>query len=231
MTASYATYCIIDSDGGVPEGITGLHGGVVWNLPYRGIGVVVSLLAEPVQDIVAGAVQHEAVVERLMRTHTVLPMRFPTVFTSQEAILAMISQHYDDFRESLRRLCNQVEFGVRVLWPPANCPAVPLRVQAPHESSGQQYMRERYHQYQCRQVLSEQADQFGRRLDAALSGFVTAKRLRQTAADAFALEGVYLVNKDRGAVFRRAFAEVRSREPGFEYLLSGPWPPYSFVTE
>jgi len=229
MTALYATYCIIDSDGRVPEGITGLHGGVVWNLPYRGIGVVVSLLAGPVQDIVAGAVQHEAVVEQLMWTHTVLPMRFPTVFVSQEAILGMMSQRYDGFRENLGRLCHQVEFGIRVLWPVANCPAAQFRVQVPHESSGKQYMRERYRQYQCRQVLSEQADQFGRKLDAVLSEFVTAKRLRKTGAGAFAFDGVYLVDWDKGAAFRRAFAEARSCEPDFEYLLSGPWPPYSFV--
>jgi len=230
MTASYATYGIIDSEDSVPAGIAGLHASVVWNLPYRGIGVVVSLLAGPVQDIVAGAVQHEAVVERLMRAHTVLPMRFPTVLAGQEAILAMMSQHYDGFQENLRRLRNQVEFGIRVLWPAAHCPAAPLRAQVSHESSGKQYMRERYRQYQCRQVLSEQADQFGRKLDAALSEFVTAKRLRKTAADAFAFDGVYLVNRDKGAAFRRAFAEARGSEPDFEYLLSGPWPPYSFVT-
>jgi hypothetical protein len=229
MTASYATYCIIDSDGGVPEGIAGLHGGVVWNLPYRGIGVAVSLLAGPVQDLVAGAVQHEAVVERLMRIHTVLPMRFPTVFASEDAIVAMMSRHYDGFCENLRRLCHQVEFGVRVLWPSAPGPAVLPRAQMSHESSGTQYLRERYRQYQFRKVQVEAADQFGRKLDAALSELVTAKRLRKTAADAFAFDGVYLVNKDKGAAFRQAFAEVRSREPNFEYLLSGPWPPYSFV--
>ena len=230
MTASYATYCIIDSENGVPEGLAGLQAGAVWNLPYRGIGVAVSLLTGPVQDIVAGAVQHEAVVERLMRMHTVLPMRFPTVFASQEAILAMMSQRYDGFHENLGRLRNQVEFGIRVLWPAADCPAAQWRAQVSYESSGRQYLRERYRQYQRRQVLSEQADQFARKLDAVLSEFVTSKRLRKTAADAFAFDGVYLVNRDKGTAFRRAFAEARSSAPDFEYLLSGPWPPYSFVT-
>jgi hypothetical protein len=262
MTVSHATYCIIDSDGELPEGIVGLHGGAVSNLPYRGIGVAVSLLTRPVQDIVAGAVEHEAVVERLMQTHTVLPMRFPTVFTSQEAVLAMMSQHHDSFREGLQRLHHQVEFGVKVLWPrgegvpstgsgqalPAlrrhgvpnaeSCVGEPQDARVTKEQgrdaratmSGRQYIQERYRRYQDRQALGEQAAQFGHGLDAALSTLATAKRLRKVVANAFAFDGVYLVDKDKGADFRRAFAEARRSEPGFYYLLSGPWPPYHFVT-
>jgi hypothetical protein len=259
MKASYATYGIIDSDRELLEGIAGLHAGTVCNLPYRGIGVTTSVLTRPIRDVIAGAVEHEKVVERLMQTYTVLPMRFPTVFANQEAVLAMVSQHCDSFRENLRRLHNQVEFGIRVLWPapamgrqrmasgvksetagwvvPTNSRGVDMgdgRWSQPAlrnaQTPGKQYLCERYRQYQCRQVLSEQADQFGRKLDAALSEFVTAKRIRKTAADAFAFDGFYLVNRDKGAAFRWAFAEVRRLEPDFGYLLSGPWPPYNFVT-
>lgn len=244
MTVSYATYCIIDSDREVPEGIAGPQAGTVCNLPYHGIGVAVSLLARPIQDIVAGAVEHEAVVERLMQTHTVLPMRFPTVFVGQEAVLTMMSQHYDDFREDLQRLRNQVEFGVRVMWPVETVKTkgpppmagrdsqtryVTLGDPVPRESSGRQYMRERYRQYQCRQALWEQATQFGCKLDAALSEFATAKRLRRVTPDTFAFDGVYLVDKDTEAGFRRAFVTTKGSEPCFGYLLSGPWPPYNFV--
>lgn len=256
MTVSHATYGIIDSDCELPEGIAGLHAGTVSNLPYRGIGVAVSLLAGPIQDVVAGAVEHEAVVERLMQTHTVLPMRFPTVFTSQEAVLAMLSRRHEGFREDLHRLYNRVEFGVRVLWSAANYPGekrghsvfsaaravgsarqpeeekveCPLFPPVSGKSLGTQYLLDRYRQYQCRRTLAEQAAQFGRRLDAALSELATAKRLRKVATDAFAFDGVYLVNKDQGAAFRRAFTDAKRSEPDFEYLLSGPWPPYNFVT-
>jgi hypothetical protein len=244
MTISYATYCIIDSDREVPEGIAGPQAGTVCNLPYRGIGAAVSSLAKPIQDMVAGAVAHEAVVERLMQTHTVLPMRFPTVFFGQEAVLAMMSQHYNEFREDLERLRNRVEFGVRVMWPadPVKTHGQPpradrnsqtryvaLRDSVPHGSSGRQYMRARYRQYQCRQALREQAALFGCKLDTVLSEFATAKRLRKVTTDTLAFDGVYLVDKDMEAGFRRAFLAAKGSEPCFGYLLSGPWPPYNFV--
>jgi hypothetical protein len=197
-------------------------------------------------------------------------MRFPTVFTGPEAVLAMLSQHHDRFREGLQRLHHQVEFGVKVLWPrgegvPPSCdaglpstgPGEALPALRPHgvsnagscvgepqdarvtkeqgrdaraTMSGRQYIQERYRRYQDRQALGEQAAQFGHGLDAALSTLATAKRLRKVVANAFAFDGVYLVDKDKGADFRRAFAEARRSEPGFYYLLSGPWPPYHFVT-
>jgi hypothetical protein len=230
MTAqSYAMYCIIDSDRPIPQGIVGLEARAVWNLPYRDIGVVAGILTGPVRDVVAGAVEHETVVERLMQTHTVLPARFPTVFAGREAVLGMMACHYDRFRADLRRLNGCVEFGVRVIWPSVGkepaAKVIPL-----HGSSGRSYMQERYRQHKSRQARGERADQFGGKLDAALSVFAKSKRLRSVAANSLAFDGAYLVEKDKQADFRRAFMDARSSEPDFKYLFSGPWPAYNFVT-
>lgn len=234
MTASYATYGILDSNRDLLEEIAGLQAAAVCHLPYGEIGVAVSPLTGPIQDVVAGAVEHEAVVERLMRTHTVLPMRFPTVFSSREAVLTMVSQHYGAFRENLHRLHHQVEFGIRVIQPGAQSPSTeeeaPRRAGGPHESSGTQYLCERYRQYRCTEALRQQRAQVERKLDTALSRVATAKRLRSPASVAFVFDGIYLVPRDREADFRRAFADGKGPEPGFRYLFSGPWPPYNFVT-
>jgi hypothetical protein len=240
MTISYATYCIIDSDCEMPEGIAGLQAGAVWNLPYRQIGVVASVLTAPIHDIVAGAVEHEAVVERLMRTFTVLPMRFPTIFAGPEAVLGMVARHYDGFREDLRRLHNHVEFGLRVLWPSGATGTEGAETLAGHgcegptqdtvKSSGTLYLQQRCRQHVGRRAQWERAARLAHDLDLALSVLATEKRLRRLTAEGFAFDGVYLVNKDEEAGFRRAFAAARSMEPDFRYLFSGPWPPYNFVT-
>jgi hypothetical protein len=226
MTESYVTYCVVDSYRPVPEGIVGLHGGAVTNLPYQEIGVVVSALPRPLGDIVAGAVTHEAVVERLMETHTVLPMRFPTVFKGRDAILDMANSRYDIFRDCLRRLRGRVEFGVKALWPVTT---VETKGRDTLGMSGTGYMQERYRLHKCRRTLRARAVRFGRALDASLSERAAAKKVRNLVTDALAFDGVYLVDKAEEDSFRRAFADVRKEDPGFKYLLSGPWPPYSFV--
>jgi len=253
MTDSYAAYCVLDSDGEITEDIAGLYACDVWNLSYRGIGVAASLLTRPIDGVVTRAVEHEKVVERLMRTHTVLPMRFPTVFGSRQAVLAMLERHYSGFRDDLQRLRNQEEFGVRVVratagldcglrisdfgFAPPGEPAIrnsqppiqPGGFPSP-EAPGRLFMQERYRRHRHRQEMSEQAAQFGRKLDAALSEFAGERHLRNPSADHFVFDGVYLVDRSRRADFHRAFADVRSSEPCFRYLFSGPWPPYNFVT-
>ncbi len=230
MTISYATYCIIDSDRPIPAGIVGLHACTASNLPYRGIGVVTSVLERPVSDVVAGSVEHETVVEQLMPAHTVLPMRFPTVFESREAIVAMMVQHYDDFRKSFWRVRGRVEFGVKAAWPQPS-PHADSRDTRPMQgtTTGTLYMQQRYHLHKRRQVLQEQTAQLGRELDAVLSEVATEKRLRNHACDRLAFDGVYLVDRDKTEAFRRAFSGIRDAQPGLRYLLSGPWPPYNFV--
>ena len=229
MTQSYAIYCIIDSNGPVPPGIVGSHAHAVSNLPYRDIGAVVGSPASPTRDVVVEAIEHEAVIERLMQTHTVLPMRFPTVFSCREAVLGMMACRYDTFRADLHRLAGCVEFGIRVLWPAAeNEP--PVEVTPLHGSSGRSYMQERYSQHKNRQARCERASQFGCKLDAALSVCARSKRLRSVAVGSLAFDGAYLVEKDKQTDFHQAFMDARASELGFKYLLSGPWPAYNFVT-
>jgi len=245
MTDSYAAYCVLDSGGEIAGDLAGLHACDVWNLSYRGMGVAVSILTKPIDDVVTGAIEHEKVVERLMQTHAVAPMRFPTIFGSGEAILAMLERHYSGFQDDLRRLRDRVEFGVRVLWPASSdfglrtsdCGFVSLDQSAIRlggslgsETPGKLYMQERYRRHKHHQMLSDRAARFGRKLDAALSASAGEKRLRGFATDRFVFDGIYLVDKNRQVCFRGAFVDARSSEPGFRYLFSGPWPPYDFVT-
>lgn len=230
MTETYAVYCIVDSDQPAPAGVAGLHAATVMNLPYRGIGAAVSALTGPVGDVAAGAVEHEAVVERFMEAHAVLPTRFPTILGSADAVVSMMARHYDSFNEGLCRLRGRVEFGVRVLWPDR---ALTGR-DHPHDrkgpaTSGRQYMQERYRQYRDRKARREQADQWGEILDKSLGQWVAARKAGDLVTERLAFDGVYLVDVAKQGDFRRAFADLAGADPGLKYLLSGPWPPYSFT--
>ena len=161
-----------------------------------------------------------------MKAHTVLPMRFPTVFSGRQAILTMMAAHYDSFQNNLLRLRGRVEFGVRVLWPETTIEAQRRDARA---MSGTRYMQERYRLHRRRRTLQERAVQFNRALDASLSERASAKKVRNLVTDALVFDGVYLVDNAEEDSFRRAFADVRKDDPGLKYLLSGPWPPYNFV--
>ena len=240
MLESCATYCVIDSARDLDEHVTGLQGCRVRNLACGEVGVAVSSLAGPIGNLVAGSLVHEAVIERLMQTHTVLPMRFPTVLAGEEAVLALVTQHYESFRENLERLRGRVEFGVRVLWPrdmagtglieSSQGPGTAGRTSDATVPVGRRYMLDRCRRHREHWVLSEQAARFGAGLDAALSKLAVAKRVHGFTGNAFAFNGVYLVDRDNEVNFRRVFRQAKNAEPSFQYLFSGPWPAYNFIT-
>ena len=130
------TYAIIDSNSKISSSINGLGEAVVYNIPYRNIGIVVSEspvrdktpkvsdgyprqpVSNGVQDIAQEHIlKHEEVVEKLMEDWTVLPMKFHTLFNQEKDVLSVMREYYSDFRENLDRLRNKKEFGVRVIWP------------------------------------------------------------------------------------------------------------------
>jgi hypothetical protein len=44
------------------------------------------------------------------------------------------------------------------------------------------------------------------------------------------LNAAYLIPREETAAFKRAFYQLKDSNPFLKFLLSGPWPPYNFVS-
>jgi len=233
------TYGIIDSSNQIDEPIYGLEGARVYNVPYCGIGAVVSELAKgSVQNIAKQDVlKHAEVTERLMERFTVLPVRFRTVHNSTEALLAMMQNHYRDFRDNLDRLRNKVEFGIKVIWPSDKirerivdaCKKSGKKTPVPTDSPNGKFMRDKFEQYRLNEEMKKKAEKFIGIMDMFFSKFAAKKKLKKLRTADLLLDAVYLVGKDKQGSFKEAFEHIKSAHPGLRFLFSGPWPPYNFV--
>ena len=59
---------------------------------------------------------HERVNETVMKSLTVIPMSFGTVFKTRDDIVELLRGAYDAFRDVLDKMQDKVEFGLKVLW-------------------------------------------------------------------------------------------------------------------
>ena len=59
---------------------------------------------------------HERVNETVMRSHTVIPMSFGTVFKTRDDIVELLRAAYDAFTDVLQKMEDKLEFGLKVLW-------------------------------------------------------------------------------------------------------------------
>jgi hypothetical protein len=232
-------YGIVDSNDGIDESVYGLKGAGVYNIPYRDIGVVASDLNGQIRDITQdSAVEHEQVVEKLMINCAVLPVRFRTVFASREDILSMMENYYNDFKDNLDRVRDKVEFGIKIIWPGE---AIKQRMILAYnngaaninrlaDSPVKRFLIDAFKNYRIDREFEKKADRCVAVVDHLLSQVTVERRLEKLRTENLLLNAVYLVDKDKQNDFKNAYERTRSVYGCLKYLLSGPWPPYNFVS-
>jgi len=228
-------YGIIDSSNQVKKSIYGLEGAGVYNVPYCDIGAVVSEISRPIQSVTKGAVlEHEAVVRKLIANFTVLPVRFQTIIDGKDKLLSMMQNYYKNFKNNLDRLCNKVEFGIKVIWPSDKIKEHIIntcnkKVSIPDNSSNKRFIREKFEKYRIDKEFEKKADKFIDVMDIFFGKFAAKKKLKKLKTENLLLDAVYLVERDRQDDFKEAFEHIKGPHTNFKFLFSGPWPPYNFV--
>ena len=232
-------YGIIDFHNRLEEPIEGLEGKGIYNVSYRDIGVTVSELNEETKEITDTCIlEHEKVVERLMIKFTVLPMRFLTVFNTQEDLLSMVGFYYEDFKNNLERLRNKVEFGMKVIWP---VDTIKQRIinawnksnhslSIPADSKAKSFLKEKFKQQQIEKEFQEEANRCIAVVDDYFNKIAVEKKLKKLQTENLLLNASYLVDKDRQNEFKQAFEQLKNAPSDLKFLFSGPWPCYNFIT-
>jgi len=232
-------YGIIDSHNRIEETVGELEGKRLYNIPYRNIGVVVSELNEEIKEITdVFVLDHEKVVERLMINFTVLPMKFLTVFNTKDDVLSMAEFYYKDFQDNLERLCNKVEFGVKVIWPAdiikqritATLDKAKHNVVISTDSPAKSFVKEKYEKHMVEKEFEEEANRCITIVDDYFNKIVIEKKLKRLQTEKLLLNASYLVEKQRQDDFKQAFEQLKNTPGDLKFLFSGPWPCYNFVT-
>ncbi|MGE0448324.1 MAG: GvpL/GvpF family gas vesicle protein [Vicinamibacterales bacterium] len=193
------------------------------------------------------AVAHDRVVEAFRGADAVLPMKLLTLFASDERAL----QYAAEMRETLDRLVTRVkrhdEWGLRLTLgsphrPTARGPraAASTASTVARAQSGAQYLARK------KAARDEGAERTARgrtlaeELCASLARHASAVRRRGDdgiGADgrgrSLLLDAAMLVPRAQAARFSAAAARrARALAPdGFDLVLTGPWPPYSFMKD
>lgn len=187
-------------------------------------------LARNMEDLewLAGvSVRHQQVVAAIAETQDILPARFGTIFRTLASLTADVRKHKAQLARDLQHISGCEEWGVKVF----SLRALPVAVAG--AKSGRDYLR------------SKAA---ALRAEAPRDSTPEVRRLLQ-AVDALAVEtapGSGAVSRgQRGLQWQASLLVKRSRRAQLQELmtrfsrdwegarrieLSGPWPPYSFIS-
>jgi hypothetical protein len=186
------------------------------------------------------AMAHEAIVERFLGAPALLPMQLFTIFTSDERALAHVSRERRRIEPILRRVGGHLEWGVRLTWDEEAARAEVERSHrrtAGREGSGSAYLaRKRDLLDVGRTRLADaraEATALHRDLAAlARDAFRRTSTERAAPGSRLLLDAAYLVRAARRSAFQSAVRRHARRlaARGIAATLTGPWPPYNFIS-
>ncbi len=245
VPSCYLVYCILGDSGPDPvRDLAGVQERNVETVSSAGLCAAVSVLRGLTPPMNTEQIMHYGrIVACLHRMHTTIPMRYGSVFKDKPEIAAHLEAHAEMYKSLLEHLTGCDEMGIRLLLPesPAalavhgkmNCKQSHSSFgDKDHPVSGTAYLRHRKEQYGS-------AETFVHHAQTALSqwrGFFRKlsldcrweRPLTVGCRHAPILSMCFLVRRRDIVDFRKVFDRISRQRPE-KSMLTGPWPPYSFV--
>jgi hypothetical protein len=191
------------------------------------------------------AFRHEAVVEQVMRHSPVLPVRFGTLFSSQESLAEFLDTHRQAISQFLERMANQEEWSIKCLLDRelAAQALMSASLAAQQEQlatlpPGTRYFQERRIRSAAERELSlwlsETCRQVASDLRKQASDFCECPVVHGEPPESgteVVLNWAFLLPRSATAAFRSQIDQMNENHAtrGLVFELSGPWPPYRFV--
>ena len=235
-------YGIIEARDPLSFGKIGIGGTgeLVYSVQHGDIAAVVSktsvFIFDPTRE---NALAHEHVIETVMKTNTIIPMSFGTVFRTDEDIREVLKSIYMSLKDVLKQMEGKVEFGLKVTWD---------RDQVIDELKREHDEIHRFHQEITRKhlqstylarmqlgrmidkALAERSAQYVREIYDALRSVCVASRDNKPIGDKMIMNAAFLIQRDNENEFDSAVNKVAKKfGDRLNFKYTGPWPPYNFV--
>lgn len=235
MSSARYVYAILPRDAHPPAGLTGWGGTPLTTVTWCDLAAMTSAVSpgEP-QPTPDNVLRHAAIVERLREVGPILPVRFGTVLRDGDAVKEALAQRYHVLVADLERLGSKIELGLTVLWDPPDVTSEGVASASErHAGSGDgtRYLQARLAEQRREAVLRRNAGKVVRELETALDPHVLEQHSTILPTPRLLLRAAYLVDPARIGSFRDTLGTLRANHPELRFLLSGPWPPYSFVSQ
>lgn len=263
----YYLYCLKDKTGGKFSS-KGIDKKKVYTLPYKDIEAVITEVdsAEFNPKKIKSKLEnlkwteekirnHQAIIEETMEDNPVIPLKFLTLYKSEEKIIDTLKKQYKKFRELLDKLRGKEEWGLKVCVIDKEKLAgaikkedkeiIKMEKEIAEKPEGVGYFLKKKIEEKIREKLDEQLDSYIKEIFDILGRFSAEKpvvnkllpiELTNKNEKLFQKEMIfnmsYLIFKEKVEEFQKTIKRIHHHiyfPKGLWLEYNGPWPPYSFV--
>ena len=181
------------------------------------------------------------VIETLDRHYPVLPMRFGSIMESSGSVQKMLDKNYPEFRNNLQKVENKSEFGLKIFCDTEKL-KVELRIKSEEmsetlqkptsegkDSVFKEYINQKLKAHRLEEMLMAYIDSIISEFSGFLVQLNAVKKIKKMTTTTTIIDAVFLLEKDKKAELVQAVENLQRKYSGLNFILTGPWPPYSFV--
>jgi hypothetical protein len=224
-------YCLASGIDSLPSPVQGISAAQVRLLKMENLVVLVSdfdMDAVPVTR--EHALTHAAVVRSVLDQTTPLPFRFGTLIDEQQ-LKNYISARKPALETKLEMVRGCVEMSVKIIWDffDNDQPEPPEKYQDNEQGAGAMFLAEKRREILGDERRAAQAQEISTWLQENLNPLARDKQVTMRPGGKLVLSAAHLVERAKIAQYRETVAQLREERPVLHFLLSGPWPPYTFA--
>ncbi|GBF32446.1 gas vesicle synthesis GvpLGvpF [Desulfocucumis palustris] len=227
-------YGIIDSPEPIYYTCSGRN---IYTLAYNDISALVSRGDGPMTRVTGeNVIIHGEVLNGIVEKQALLPVRFGTLLGGGD-VEGLLSRNYHQFLASLNEVRGMVEMSVRALW---NAAEEEEKCRQGNDFSdpredlpgnpGTLFLMQKRRQLLLERCLKSAAGIPADEIHGWLSRAAVKHIKRVLPSPAMFFHGSYMINRERAGDFAAEFSSLRDKFTRYKFLLSGPWPLYSFVS-
>jgi hypothetical protein len=220
-------YCLVEEFVTLEARTRGLSGAAVSLLPIEEFAVLVSNYDDDTVAVTReNALAHAAVVRSVLDRTTPLPFRFGTLVTEQQ-LRSYISARKPALQTRLALVRGCVEMSAKIIRELANennLPAAPVEV-----TSGTTFLEEKRREILGSEAKAAEATAITNWLHDQIRDLTRDEQMTVRSSEKLVLAAAHLVERDKIPQYKEAMMAARENRPELHFLLSGPWPPYSFA--
>lgn len=220
-------YCLAEGIDSLAETTRGVSEAPVRLLKIDELTALVSdLEIDAVPVTRANVLAHAAVVRSVLDQTTPLPFRFGTlVFEAQ--LRSYVGSRKTALETGLKHVRDCVEMSVKIIWD-----APPHDRDSETDATrgiGTAFLNEKRRELLGNEYRSTEAKEISEWLHQTVTGLTRDEKTTVHAVEKVMLAASHLVERTKLKEYQDKVAEARAARPDLHFLLSGPWPPYTFV--
>ena len=222
--------------------IKGIAGADLVAVSFDQVSAVVSDIEKA--DLIANqtnAFAFASVIETLAQQYPLLPMRFGSIMESTDSIQEMLEKNYPEFLNNLLKVENKSEFGLKIFCDTEKLKAeLKTKSEVTNETSQKpaseskdsvfkEYINQKLKAHRLEEMLLNYVDSIIAEFTGFLVQLEAVKKIKKMTTATTIIDAVFLLEKDKKAELIQAIEDLQHKYSGLNFILTGPWPPYSFV--